>query len=156
MLCPVLWLSVVFLLSTTFAEPNLFNDGQLGAILGTSFGIPGANATFDYVVVGGGTAGLTVATRLAEDPTVSVAVVEAGGFYEIDNGNLSVVPGLASAFTGSDPKNFQPLVDWGFSTVPQPVRSAEAEEQETIHHVWLILPRRVPTIAAFIMRVAKH
>lgn len=134
MLCPGLLLSVIFLFSITFAEPNLFNDGQLSAILGTSFGIPGANATFDYVVVGGGTAGLTVATRLAEDPTVSVAVVEAGGFYEIDNGNLSVVPGSASAFTGSDPKNFQPLVDWGFSTIPQPVGSAEAEEQETIHH----------------------
>ena len=34
----------------------------------------------DYIVVGGGTAGLTIANRLAENNTV--AVIEAGGFYE--------------------------------------------------------------------------
>ena len=83
--------------------------------------MPGTNATFDYVVVGGGTAGLTLATRLASDSSNSVAVVEAGGFYEIDNGNRSVVPGYANFFTGSDPKNYQPLVDWGFTTIPQAV-----------------------------------
>lgn len=76
-------------------EANLltFVNGGVGNVLGTAFGAPGTNATFDYVIVGGGTAGLTIATRLAEDPAVSVAVVEAGGFYEIDNGNRSVVPG---------------------------------------------------------------
>ena len=52
-----------------------------------SFGVPGINATYDYVVIGGGTAGLTIAARLAEDPDVSVAVIEAGGFYQQDNGN---------------------------------------------------------------------
>jgi hypothetical protein len=31
-------------------------------------GILGIDTTFDYVVVGGGTAGLTIATRLAENP----------------------------------------------------------------------------------------
>ena len=57
------------------------------ALYSNSFGVPGVNATFDYVVVGGGTAGLTIAARLAEDPDVSVAVMEAGGFYQQDNGN---------------------------------------------------------------------
>ena len=71
---------------------------------------------------GGGTAGLTIATRLASDPAISVAVIEAGGFYEIDNGNRSVVPGYANYYTGSDPKNYQPLIDWGFTTVAQAVR----------------------------------
>lgn len=52
-----------------------------------SFAVPGINATYDYVVIGGGTAGLTVAARLAEDQDVSVAVVEAGGFYQLENGN---------------------------------------------------------------------
>ncbi len=92
-----------------------------GGVLGTFFGAPGTNATFDYVIVGGGTAGLTIATRLAEVPAISVAVVEAGGFYEVDNGNKSVVPGYANFYTGSDPTNYQPLIDWGFSTVPQAV-----------------------------------
>ena len=77
--------------------------------------------TFDYIVIGGGTAGLTVATRLAEDTSCSwrVAVIEAGGFYEQDNGNLSVVPGYCTSFTGTDPDNVNPLVDWGFVTQPQ-------------------------------------
>lgn len=52
-----------------------------------SFGVPGLNATYDYVVIGGGTAGLTIAARLAEDSNVSVAVIEAGGFYQQENGN---------------------------------------------------------------------
>lgn len=34
--------------------------------------------TYDYIVVGGGLAGLTVAGRLAENPAVTVLVVEAG------------------------------------------------------------------------------
>ena len=33
---------------------------------------------YDYVVVGGGTAGLCVAARLTEDPKITVAVLEAG------------------------------------------------------------------------------
>lgn len=37
-----------------------------------------APVSFDYVVVGGGTAGLVIATRLAEDSNVSVGVIEAG------------------------------------------------------------------------------
>jgi len=57
------------------------------ALYGNSFGVPGTNATYDYVVIGGGTAGLTIAARLAEDSDVSVAVIEAGGFYQQDNGN---------------------------------------------------------------------
>ncbi|CAO1600442.1 hypothetical protein XANCAGTX0491_004131 [Xanthoria calcicola] len=80
---------------------------------------PCKDNTFDYVVVGAGTAGLTLAARLAEGSSYSVAVIEAGGYYEEDNGNVSVVPGYATQFSGTDPTNIQPLVDWGFVTVPQ-------------------------------------
>jgi 2-polyprenyl-6-methoxyphenol hydroxylase-like FAD-dependent oxidoreductase len=42
----------------------------------TSF--EGLTKTFDFIVVGGGTAGNVVAARLAENPDVSVLVIEAG------------------------------------------------------------------------------
>lgn len=115
--------SLISYIAVAAAELNLltFADGARGQLLGSTFGLPGTNATFDYVVVGGGTAGLTIATRLASNPAVSVAVIEAGGFYEIDNGNRSIVPGYSSFYTGADPTNYQPLVDWGFVTEPQPV-----------------------------------
>ena len=79
----------------------------------------GQNASYDYVIVGGGTAGLTIAARLAEDASITVAVVEAGGFYEVDDPNISVIPGEDSYFTGTSPKDTNPKIDWGFVTEPQ-------------------------------------
>ena len=38
-----------------------------------------AAQTYDYIVVGAGLAGVTVAARLAENASVSVLVIEAGG-----------------------------------------------------------------------------
>jgi choline dehydrogenase-like flavoprotein len=66
---------------------------------------------FDYVIVGGGSAGCVLATRLSEDPTVSVALLEAG---PPDQSVLVHCPaGLAAlAMTGR--------ANWGFETVPQP------------------------------------
>ena len=37
-----------------------------------------SSKSYDYVIIGGGTAGLTIAARLTEDPNVSVGVIEAG------------------------------------------------------------------------------
>ena len=64
-----------------------------------------------------------VANRLASVPGVSVAVVEAGSFYEISNGNASQVPAYDVQYSDS-PTAIQPLIDWGFTTEPQPVRNS--------------------------------
>lgn len=88
---------------------------------GSYLGLPGRDVVYDFVVVGAGTAGLTIASRLSQHPTVKVAVIEAGDFYEISNGNLSEVPAYTAYFTGNDPVQKNPLVDWYQYTEPQPV-----------------------------------
>lgn len=63
--------------------------------------------------MGGGTAGLAMAHRLSENGNLTVAVVEAGGFYEQENGNLTVVPGYyLPNLQGTN-------INWGFTTSPQ-------------------------------------
>ncbi|KAI4137857.1 MAG: hypothetical protein LQ341_004948, partial [Variospora aurantia] len=110
--------------------PRLLPCGLLPCLVAAAFPQQGRvearlDATYDYVIIGGGTAGLTIASRLAENPALSVAVVEAGGFYQADNGNLSVVPGYCTTYAGTEPNLTHPNVDWGFVTTPQ---------QESLHY----------------------
>ncbi|TEY60588.1 hypothetical protein BOTCAL_0180g00200 [Botryotinia calthae] len=85
-------LAALSLVSQSQAGPTLSTSHlKARALLGNSFGVPGRNATYDYVVVGGGNAGLTIAMRLAEAEAGSVAVIEAGTFYEISNGNFPLL-----------------------------------------------------------------
>ncbi|KAH8645847.1 hypothetical protein BGZ60DRAFT_424890 [Tricladium varicosporioides] len=85
-------------------------------LLGNSFGVPGKQATYDYIVVGAGTGGNTVAARLAL-AGFSVAVIEAGSFYELDNGNRTTVPGYDQ--TTHPNTNATSLVEYDFITEPQ-------------------------------------
>ncbi|KAK1757897.1 hypothetical protein QBC47DRAFT_459337 [Echria macrotheca] len=82
-------------------------------------GIVGFDATFDYVVVGGGTAGLALANRLSANSSIRVAVVEAGSLYQVTNPLLSQTPLGDVIFAGADPSDTNPLVDWNFITEPQ-------------------------------------
>ena len=77
-----------------------------------------------FEIIGGGTAGLVLANRLTEDPSISVAIVEFGSFYELDNGNVSQIPAEATQYSSAEvvdgrPATPQPLVDWSFITEPQ-------------------------------------
>ncbi|KAJ5591643.1 uncharacterized protein N7459_002012 [Penicillium hispanicum] len=83
---------------------------------------PLADAEFDYVVVGGGTGGSVVATRLAQK-SFNVALVEAGGQYELES--LAEVPAADVLPAGSDPST-QSAVDWGFVTKGQPGANGRA------------------------------
>ncbi|KAG8685282.1 hypothetical protein FRC11_010832, partial [Ceratobasidium sp. 423] len=68
---------------------------------------------FDYIVVGGGLAGLVVANRLSENPDVRVGVIEAGPYFEHDR----LINTPASALNGYLQNNA--TYDWMLSTVPQ-------------------------------------
>ena len=109
----------IFFVGYAAALRNQFNE-KLAALslLGSHFGAVDIPATYDYVIVGGGTAGLTVANKLSKHFTV--AVIEAGGFYEIQNSKLSEVPANDVYYLGKAPLWNNPLIDWNQYTTAQP------------------------------------
>ena len=66
---------------------------------------------YDYIVIGGGTAGITVASRLAQNG-YQVALVEAGGYYEWLH-PISKIPGAATIGIGASISTAS-SVDWKF------------------------------------------
>ena len=68
-----------------------------------------AARSYDYVVVGAGTAGCVIAARLSEDPDVRVLVIEAGSGQPLD---AVAVPPVWPSLQGTS-------VDWAGTTVAQ-------------------------------------
>ena len=67
--------------------------------------------SYDYVIVGAGTAGCLIANRLSADPSVRVLLIEAGG---ADDWIWTRIP-IGYLYSFGNPR-----VDWCFSTAPEP------------------------------------
>jgi choline dehydrogenase-like flavoprotein len=66
---------------------------------------------YDFVIIGGGTAGLVVASRLTEDPQLQVLVLEAGK-NRLDDMNIAIPAGWKSLQGNSE-------YEWNLPPVPQ-------------------------------------
>ncbi len=68
---------------------------------------------FDYVIIGGGSAGCVLANRLSEDPGTQVCLIEAGG-----EGRAFMVraPAMVAAMISGRPR----INNWALWTTPQP------------------------------------
>ena len=66
---------------------------------------------YDFIICGGGTAGLVLANRLTEDPNMTVGVIEAG-LSRLDDPNIDI-PAMCLGLVGN------PEYDWIYKSVPQ-------------------------------------
>ena len=67
--------------------------------------------SFDYIVVGAGSAGCVMANRLSEDAGVRVLLLEAGG----KDSSMFIHMPASAAIAARDPK-----ITWGYETEPEP------------------------------------
>src|SRR3546814_4476184 len=68
--------------------------------------------TYDYIIIGAGSAGCVLANRLSADPTIRVLLAEAGGPDR--NWDFRIHMPAALSYPMNDPK-----LSWGYRTEPQ-------------------------------------
>jgi choline dehydrogenase len=115
--------SLVLCISAVFATAT----PQILSRQATASAAP-APVSYDYIIVGGGTAGLVMASRLSENASVSVAVIEAGGYYEQVDPMFRNTPALDGDGIGANPESTNGI-DWNFVTAPQ-----EGANNRKIHY----------------------
>lgn len=74
-------------------------------------GTPAPDSTFDYIVIGAGSAGCVLANRLSANPGTSVCVIEAGG--RGDDMRIKVPAGILAIYSN-------PQFDYVYQGTPQP------------------------------------
>ncbi|MEE4152589.1 MAG: GMC family oxidoreductase N-terminal domain-containing protein [Erythrobacter sp.] len=79
---------------------------------------PIASGEYDFIIVGGGSAGCVLANRLSQDPAHRVLLLEAGGR---DRSPLIKVPAAIVRLIGN------PKFDWGFTVEPDPSREGRRD-----------------------------
>ncbi|RMZ68280.1 Glucose oxidase [Pyrenophora seminiperda CCB06] len=87
---------------------------HLFLLLSHVFGATCAPQTFDYIIIGGGPAGLIVANRLSAHANITVAVIEAGD-SAYNNPNVTHVP-ISLLEYG---RWIGTSLEWGYMTAPQ-------------------------------------
>ncbi|XP_065301755.2 4-pyridoxate dehydrogenase-like [Dermacentor albipictus] len=103
---------VNLLAHTPFTDLPVIGDYELGVL----------RQHYDYVIVGGGSAGCVIANRLSADPSVTVLLLEAGGLEEASR----QIPAFA-------PFNLRGHDDWDYWSVPQKHAAFSLRNQRLAH-----------------------